>query len=285
LRFPGHGRPHADDIVIGPLDLTAHVDAALAVQAMAFGLGPDEVAVRRQIVLRHMTLPGARAFGATTASGRLVGFVYGMPNDRGHWWSTVVEPYLRSLGHADRLDDSFVITELHVHPRHQQHGIGRALITTITDGAEQPRSILSAIDVESPARRLYRSLGYLDLARQVLFPSVPRPCAGMGAPLPLRRREGQPISAAPARPANLLSSPRRSRSTRTMANAPVQRMSQLMAKTLRDDPADAEVLSHKLLVRAGYVRRTAAGIWTWLPLGKKVLANVERIVREEMDAI
>ncbi|WP_330337500.1 proline--tRNA ligase [Streptomyces sp. NBC_00557] len=70
-----------------------------------------------------------------------------------------------------------------------------------------------------------------------------------------------------------------------MANAPVQRMSQLMAKTLRDDPADAEVLSHKLLVRAGYVRRTAAGIWSWLPLGMKVLSNVERIVREEMDAI
>ncbi|MEU3747368.1 MULTISPECIES: proline--tRNA ligase [Streptomyces] len=70
-----------------------------------------------------------------------------------------------------------------------------------------------------------------------------------------------------------------------MANAPVQRMSKLMAKTLRDDPADAEVLSHKLLVRAGYVRRTAAGIWSWLPLGLKVLANVERVVREEMDAI
>ncbi|MEU4468555.1 MULTISPECIES: proline--tRNA ligase [unclassified Streptomyces] len=70
-----------------------------------------------------------------------------------------------------------------------------------------------------------------------------------------------------------------------MANVPVQRMSQLLAKTLRDDPADAEVLSHKLLVRAGYVRRTAAGIWSWLPLGKKVLANVERIVREEMDAV
>ncbi|MGW2964001.1 proline--tRNA ligase [Streptomyces sp. NPDC001220] len=70
-----------------------------------------------------------------------------------------------------------------------------------------------------------------------------------------------------------------------MANAPVQRMSKLMAKTLRDDPADAEVLSHKLLVRAGYVRRTAAGIWSWLPLGLKVLSNIERIVREEMDAI
>ncbi|WP_369225938.1 proline--tRNA ligase [Streptomyces sp. R39] len=70
-----------------------------------------------------------------------------------------------------------------------------------------------------------------------------------------------------------------------MANAPVQRMSQLMAKTLRDDPADAEVLSHKLLVRAGYVRRTAAGIWSWLPLGLKVLSNIERVVREEMDAV
>ncbi|GHA43227.1 proline--tRNA ligase [Streptomyces tauricus] len=67
--------------------------------------------------------------------------------------------------------------------------------------------------------------------------------------------------------------------------AQVQRMSRLMVKTLRDDPADAEVLSHKLLVRAGYVRRTAAGLWSWLPLGKKVLANVERVVREEMDAI
>ncbi|MER7666184.1 MULTISPECIES: proline--tRNA ligase [unclassified Streptomyces] len=67
--------------------------------------------------------------------------------------------------------------------------------------------------------------------------------------------------------------------------AQVQRMSRLMVKTLRDDPADAETLSHKLLVRAGYVRRNAAGIWSWLPLGKRVLENVTRVVREEMDAI
>ncbi|MER7793752.1 proline--tRNA ligase [Streptomyces sp. NPDC097640] len=67
--------------------------------------------------------------------------------------------------------------------------------------------------------------------------------------------------------------------------AHVQRMSKSMLKTLREDPADAETASHKLLVRAGYVRRTSAGIWTWLPIGKKVLENVTRIVREEMDAI
>ncbi|MDN3250385.1 GNAT family N-acetyltransferase [Streptomyces mutabilis] len=175
------------DVVIGPLDLSAHVDEALAVQAAAFGLGPDEVAVRRQIVLRHMTYPGARALGATVG-GDLVGFVYGMPNDRSHWWSTVVEPYLRAQGNDAWLDDSFVITELHVHPAHQKHGVGRTLITTITDAATQPRSILSAIDTESPARGLYRSLGYQDLARRVLFPSAPKPYAVMGAPLPLRRR-------------------------------------------------------------------------------------------------
>src|SRR6188472_402644 len=62
------------------------------------------------------------------------------------------------------------------------------------------------------------------------------------------------------------------------------RMSTLFLRTLREDPADAEVPSHRLLVRAGYIRRAAPGIYTWLPLGLKVLRNVERIVREEMDA-
>ncbi|MFJ6699282.1 GNAT family N-acetyltransferase [Streptomyces sp. NPDC091272] len=177
-----------DDVRVGPLDLAAHVDEALAVQALAFGLGPDEVGVRRHIVLRHVTNPGARALGATTREGRLAGFVYGMPNDRTHWWSTVVEPYLHRTGQDGWLDHSFVITELHVHPDFQARGIGRALITAITDTASEPRSILSAIDIESPARRLYRSLGYVDLAQQVLFPSAPRPYAVMGAPLPLARK-------------------------------------------------------------------------------------------------
>ena len=60
------------------------------------------------------------------------------------------------------------------------------------------------------------------------------------------------------------------------------RMSQLFLRTLREDPAEAEVDSHKLLVRAGYIRRAAPGIYTWLPLGLAVKAKVEQIVREEM---
>jgi prolyl-tRNA synthetase len=63
----------------------------------------------------------------------------------------------------------------------------------------------------------------------------------------------------------------------------VLRMSTLFLRTLREDPADAEVASHRLLVRGGYIRRSAPGGFTWLPLGWIVLRNVERIVREEMD--
>ena len=62
------------------------------------------------------------------------------------------------------------------------------------------------------------------------------------------------------------------------------RMSQLFLRTLRDDPADAEVDSHRLLVRAGFIRKVAAGVYSWLPLGYRVLRKVEQIVREEMDA-
>ena len=62
------------------------------------------------------------------------------------------------------------------------------------------------------------------------------------------------------------------------------RFSSLFAPTLKDDPADAEVISHKLLVRAGMIRQVARGIYDYLPLGLRVLRNIEKIVREEMDA-
>jgi prolyl-tRNA synthetase len=62
-------------------------------------------------------------------------------------------------------------------------------------------------------------------------------------------------------------------------------MSTLFLRTLREDPADAEVPSHKLLVRAGYIRRVAPGIYSWLPLGKLVLDNISQVVREEMNRI
>ncbi len=61
------------------------------------------------------------------------------------------------------------------------------------------------------------------------------------------------------------------------------RMSRLLVRTLREAPADAEVVSHQLLVRAGYIRRLASGVYTFLPLGQRVLAKVEHVIREELD--
>jgi prolyl-tRNA synthetase len=61
-------------------------------------------------------------------------------------------------------------------------------------------------------------------------------------------------------------------------------MSTLLLRTLRDDPADAEVASHRLLVRAGFVRRISAGVYSWLPLGYRTFRKIEQVVREEMDS-
>ena len=65
----------------------------------------------------------------------------------------------------------------------------------------------------------------------------------------------------------------------------VRRQSELFLPTLRDDPADAEAVSHKLLVRAGLIRQVSAGLWTFLPAGWRVHEKIVGIVREEMDAI
>ena len=65
----------------------------------------------------------------------------------------------------------------------------------------------------------------------------------------------------------------------------IARASQLFIPTLRDDPADAEYVSHKLLVRGGYIRQVSAGLWTFMPLGWRVHRKIEQIIREEMNAI
>jgi prolyl-tRNA synthetase len=65
----------------------------------------------------------------------------------------------------------------------------------------------------------------------------------------------------------------------------ITRMSELFLRTLRDDPADAEVPSHKLLIRAGYIRPIGPGLYSWLPLGLRVLRKIEKVVRDEMNAI
>src|SRR5690606_1601879 len=116
--------------------------------------------------------------------------------------------------------------------------------------------------------------GRLPSAARAAVRPMSAPAAALGRSFTVNRR-----TSPPHRP---ISSPLPHFPGRTIM---VQRMSKLLLKTLREDPADAETASHKLLVRAGFVRRSSAGVWTWLPLGKRVMENVARVVREEMDAI
>lgn len=167
------------------IDLGDFAVETVEVQALAFGLNDDEIAVRQRIVHRHAGFPGIRALGAFAPDGKLIGFGFGYPNLKDQWWSLVIEPYLARTGNADWLDDSFVVGELHVLPRHQGLGIGRTLLSLLCQGQERTRILLSAVDDDTPARRLYYGVGFRDLAVPVLFPGNARPYTVMGAELPL----------------------------------------------------------------------------------------------------
>lgn len=144
------------EVTVQPIDLAAWAPYALEVQSAAFGLSPEEVAVRLHIVGRHALQPGVIALGALSA-GQLVGFGYGMPNQREHWWSTVIEPHLEARGHGDWLDGVFAVTELHVLPQFQGRGLGSTLIRTLCErsgcrAASCPRSTPRPRPAASTAR-------------------------------------------------------------------------------------------------------------------------------------
>jgi ribosomal protein S18 acetylase RimI-like enzyme len=88
---------------------------------------------------------------------------------------------------ANWLSDSLEIAEVHVHPDHQARGIGRQMILALTAGRPERTAVLSTRDAQSPARRLYRSLGFVDLLTAFHFPGGGPLYAVMGAPLPLPR--------------------------------------------------------------------------------------------------
>jgi ribosomal protein S18 acetylase RimI-like enzyme len=98
------------------------------------------------------------------------------------------------------LEDSFEVAELHVAPDHQGHGVGAGLLLQLTSGRPERTALLSTRDADSPARRLYRGVGFSDLLTGfAFFPGNEPPYAVMGAELPLRAAAGKPRSARPRR--------------------------------------------------------------------------------------
>jgi ribosomal protein S18 acetylase RimI-like enzyme len=167
-------------------------------------------------MLAHAGHPGFRAIAVTAPPGQaspgpageasagpageaspapsdeaIIAFAYGFHGNSGQWWHDLVRSAVMSKsGYAAVtrwLDDSFEVAEVHVRPEHQRRGIGRCMLYRLTGGLTERTALLSTMDANSPARRLYRSLGFTDLLTGYRFAGAPVPYAVMGAALPLLR--------------------------------------------------------------------------------------------------
>jgi ribosomal protein S18 acetylase RimI-like enzyme len=182
-----------DAIAIGELnrsDFLATIDDFVAIYAAAMSADPAELPSRRAIMERHSGSPDFRALAVTAgSSGRVVAFSYGFRGLPGQWWHDVVRAGISAsaglLTAGGWLDDVLEIAEVHVHPGYQARGIGRRMMLTLTARRAERTAVLSTRDAQTPARRLYRSLGFADLLTSFVFPGGGPAYAVMGAELPL----------------------------------------------------------------------------------------------------
>jgi ribosomal protein S18 acetylase RimI-like enzyme len=161
--------------------------AAASIYGAAMGRSPEIVVQRRDIIAAHVSYPGFVAAGAfesgAETSSELVGFGYGYDGLAGQWWHDIVAGALGRANAKRWLHDGFELAELHVSPDHQGVGLGRALLADVLSRTSAAHAVLSTPDVDSPARGLYRSVGFVDLCRDFRFPGSPEAYSIMGVDL------------------------------------------------------------------------------------------------------
>ncbi len=172
----------------GP-QLAARVQEAMGIYALAMNYS-TQIGVQRAVTTRwHSGHDGFACRAALDDDGGLVGFGYGYTTRPGQWWHDLVRQAL-APGAEGWLVDAFELSEMHVLPRCQGAGIGRTLLNRLAADIPHHAILLSTPDLDTRAFRLYRSLGFLDLARDYLFPGDARPFAVLGAQLPLHEPAG-----------------------------------------------------------------------------------------------
>lgn len=181
---------------LSPQGFLDSIGQFVAIYGAAMGAGRDELPSRRAIMQRHAVNIGFRALAVTSASaGRIVAFSYAFRGMPGQWWHDVVRAGIsaqRGLPAArDWLDDVLEIAEVHVHPDFQARGIGRRMVLGLAADRAERTAVLSTRDALTPARRLYRSLGFGDLLTDFVFPGGGPPYAVMGAVLPLADQQAK----------------------------------------------------------------------------------------------
>jgi GNAT superfamily N-acetyltransferase len=180
---------------LGAGEFLANLNACTGVYAAAMNPPEYQLPGRHSIMERHASYSAFRAIVVTTLpgatrDGTLVGFAYGFHGEGGQWWHDLVsQAVTRTRGREaanDWLADSFEIAEVHVLPGHQGQGTGRAMMLRLAAGRPERTAVLSTMDADTRARRLYRGLGFTDLISGFAFAGTDAPYAIMGAPLPLR---------------------------------------------------------------------------------------------------
>ena len=203
-------------LILAELDgnqFLANLEACAGVYAAAMNPPEEQMPGRHTIMERHSGYAAFRAIAAIVppaggapadgapADGELVGFAYGFHGGSGQWWHDLVSrttaTILGSRAADDWFGDSLEIAEVHVLPSYQGRGTGLAMMLRLTAGRPERAAVLSTMDANTRARRLYRGLGFTDLLTGFTFPGTELPYAIMGAPLPL---PGAPARPEPDRP-------------------------------------------------------------------------------------
>ncbi|MEU6705677.1 GNAT family N-acetyltransferase [Streptomyces wuyuanensis] len=174
-------------IQIKRIDVASRALDTLRVQAQALGMHRLALDFRLRERLHRSRLPGLRGYGAIEGN-ELLGFTYGLSSENSEWWRRYTVPHLRDSGNKGWTEGTFLVCELHVLPSYQHRGLGTQLISELCAHAVEPRSVLSTPHGPTPARQLYKFLGYRDLVEKVSFPGVREPFSLMGAELPLAAR-------------------------------------------------------------------------------------------------
>ncbi len=168
----------------GP-QLAERINEAMSIYVVAMNY-PTYAGAQRSVAAQgHTSYQGFACRAAVRADGRLVGFAYGYTSSAGQWWHDLVRRALSAQTAEEWLGDAFELSEMHVLPQYQGAGIGRRLLTSLAGSIHHRAVLLSTPDSDTRAFRLYRSLGFADLARGHLFPGDARPFAILGARLPL----------------------------------------------------------------------------------------------------
>jgi ribosomal protein S18 acetylase RimI-like enzyme len=186
MRSASRPEVHASVRLWSGAQFVQRVDEAMQIYVEAMNY-PHYTGTQRAVTARrHASHDGFACRAVLDEQDRLLGFGYGYTTKPGQWWHDLVKRSMSDEMAADWLGNAFELSEVHVLPEFHGCGFGYQLVTGLADDIEHRAMLLSTPDADTRAFRLYRGLGFVDLARHYLFPGDARPFAVLGARLPLQ---------------------------------------------------------------------------------------------------